>query len=46
MDFEGTIDKLQSIFFQILKKKRVVFSLSNFQVRIIEKIGNKDYETL
>jgi len=37
MDYEGTIEKLQSILFQTLKKKRDVFSFSNFHVRIIGK---------
>jgi hypothetical protein len=37
MDYEGTIEKLQSILLQIMKQKRDIFSFSNFQVRIIGK---------
>jgi len=38
MDYEETIEKLQSILLQIMKQKRDILSFSNFQVRIIGKI--------
>jgi len=41
MDYEGTIEKLQSILLQIMKKKRDILSFSNFQVRIIEKMSHE-----
>ena len=42
MDYEGAIEKLQSVLLQIIKQKRDIPAISNFQVRIIGKYRNKE----